>query len=110
MNNGQDTSVAADDLSSADTEIYAGASYQLTDEIGLTGGYKTMAYVDKGNGTTDANIKTKDYGLGMVFAEVKANVGGTDIAWAYEKVDGKENVSAATVKDMRIKATVEVKI
>jgi hypothetical protein len=106
---GVDTSIATDDLSMADTEIYAGASYQLTDEIGLTGGYKTLAYVDKGDGANQ-DTKTKDYGLGMIFAEVKANVGGADIGIACEKVDGKENVATTTVNDMRLKGTVEVKI
>jgi len=102
---GVDTSIATDDLAMNDTEMYAGASYQLTDELGLTGGYKTLAYVNK-----TADTKTYDLSGGMVFAEVKANVGGVDMAWAYEKVDGTENVSSAKVKDMRIKATVEVKI
>jgi hypothetical protein len=102
---GVDTTIATDDLAMDDTETYAGASYQLTDEIGLTGGYKTLAYVNK-----LASAKTYDFSGGMVFAEVKANVGGVDMAWAYEKVDGKENVGGATVKDMRIKATAEIKI
>lgn len=106
---GVDTSIATDDLAMNDTEMYAGAKYQLTDEIGVTGGYKTLAYISKGNGTS-ADTKTYDLSGGMVFAEVKANVGGVDMAWAYEKVDGKENVSGATVKDMRIKATAEIKI
>lgn len=108
---GVDTTIATDDLSLADTEMYAGASYQLTDEIGLTGGYKTLAYVNKGTGLNQ-DTKTKDFSGGMVFAEVKANVGGVDIGCAYEKVDGTDNAPATpvTTKDMRFKATVEVKI
>jgi opacity protein-like surface antigen len=102
---GVDTSIPADDQAMNDSEIYAGASYQLTDEIGLTGGYKTLGYVNK-----LADTKTYDFSGGMVFAEVKANVGGVDMAWAYEKVDGKDAISSAITKDMRIKATAEIKI
>ena len=106
---GVDTTLATDDLSMADTEMYAGANYQLTDEIGLTGGYKTLAYVNKGTGANQ-DTKTYDFSGGMVFAEVKANVGGVDIGCAYEKVDGTDAVASAVTKDMRLKATVEVKI
>lgn len=107
--NKYDSSIATDDYSKADTEIYAGASYQLTDELGLTGGYKTLGYVDKGNGT-DKDVKTYELSAGMVFAEVKYNVGGVDIGIAYEKVDGEDKVTSDKVKDMRLKGTVEVKI
>ena len=109
MADGVNTSISTDNLSSADTEIYAGATYQLTDEIGLTGGYKTLNYVSKGNGVS-ADTKTYELDAGMIFAEVKANVGGADIGIAYEKVDGRDSVTSVSARDMRLKGTVEVKI
>ena len=106
---GVDTTIATDNLALADTEIYAGASYQLTDELGLLGGYKSISYLSKGNGT-DPEAKTYELGAAMVFAELKYNVGGVDIGCAYENISGTENVSSTKVNDMRLKATVEVKI
>lgn len=109
MNNwtdGVDTSIAADDIALEDTEMYAGTSYQLTDEIGLTGGYKTLSYINKLGGTKNA-----EFAGGMVFAEAKVNVGGADIGWVYEKVDGENKLPTVTkVNDMRVKAYVEVNI
>ncbi len=106
---GVDTSIDTDNLSMDDTEIYAGASFQLTDEIGLTGGYKSINYINKGTGL-DEDTKTYDLQAGMLFAEVKVNVGGADIGLAYEKVNGEDKITTADVDDMRLKATVEVKI
>jgi hypothetical protein len=68
-----------------------------------------MSYIDKGNGFNQ-DTKVHDISDGMIFAEVKANVGGADIGIACEKVDGKDNVTSTSVRDMRLKGTVEVKI
>jgi hypothetical protein len=106
---GVNKNIGTDDVAMEDTEIYAGASYQLTDEIGLTGGYKLLNYLSKGNGTS-ASAKTYELQAGMIFAEVKANVGGVDMALFVEKVDGEDKVTSADVNDMRLKGTVEVKI
>jgi hypothetical protein len=106
---GVDTSITTDNLAMDDSEVYLGASYQLTDEIGILGGYKTLGYLNKGDGT-DPNAKTYDFRGGMVFAEVKANVGGVDVGVAYEKVDGEDKIASTKTNDMRLKGTVEVKI
>jgi|GEM_PF-3209283 len=102
---GADKTITTDNVAMDDQEVYAGASYQLTDEIGVLGGYKTLSYVTKVGGT-----KTYNFQGSMLFAEVKANVGGVDAGIACEMVDGKDKVASAKVSDMRLKGTVEIKI
>jgi hypothetical protein len=109
MSDGVNTSIDTDNMSMNDTEIYGGVSLQLTDELGVTGGYKSLNYVNEGNGL-DEDVTTYELNAGMLFAEVKYNVGGVDIGMAWEKVNGEEDVSGADVDDMRFKGTVEVKI
>jgi hypothetical protein len=106
---GVNTSIDTDNLAMNDTEIYGGVSFQLTDELGITGGYKNLNYVNKGNGL-DEDVKTYELQAGMIFANVKYNVGGVDVGLAWEKVDGEDKIADADVDDMRFKGTVEIKI